>query len=41
MEAALISLRDANPSSSLPEDWKGPVQQWKGLKLEDGHLKEL
>lgn len=42
MEAALVALRDANPSSSLPEDWTGPdVQHWKGLKYDDGDLKEL
>jgi len=45
MEAALTALRDANPTSSLPEDWKGPWQQWRGLKLvDDGEgtdLKEL
>jgi hypothetical protein len=41
MEAALVQLRDANPSSSLPDDWSGPVDQWKGLKRDDGVLKEL
>lgn len=41
MEAALVALRESNRSSSLPEDWKGPVEQWKGLKHEDGDLKEL
>jgi hypothetical protein len=42
LQAALVSLRDVNPSSSLPEDWQGPLEQWRGLKHdEDGTLKEL
>jgi hypothetical protein len=30
---ALDALRAANLGSALQDDFKGPVQQWKGLKF--------
>jgi hypothetical protein len=40
---ALAALRDANPTSSLAEDWRGVSPAcWPGIKLEeDGKLLEL
>jgi hypothetical protein len=38
---ALLAFRDANKSSSLVDDWKGPSEQWRGLKTEEGELTEL
>lgn len=38
---ALQAFRDANKSSSLVDDWKGPSEQWRGLKTEEGELTEL
>eukprot|EP00882_Tetradesmus_deserticola_P010827 GHRQ01011439.1.p2 GENE.GHRQ01011439.1~~GHRQ01011439.1.p2 ORF type:complete len:129 (+),score=35.61 GHRQ01011439.1:280-666(+) len=38
---ALLAFRDANKSSSLVDDWKGPSEQWRGLKKEEGELTEL
>lgn len=41
VQASLEAFRTANQTSSLPEDWKGPLHRWKGLKVEEGALAEL